>query len=290
MAESSRRTDGSLDRALELAREALAQPPAGLLTDFDGTLSPIVADPSMASPADGVVDALRRLTERLAVVAIVTGRAPLDARRMVGVPELLVAGNHGTEWLEPSAPEPSASPEAAGLRLLLDGMLDRLPELDGVSIEHKGLSATVHYRNAPDPDAAQAMLRRALGEAPTGLALRNGRMSIELRPVGLGDKGAATRTIIERFGLRGVVVLGDDLTDLDMFAAVTEARSAGRLRGAIIAVGGADDELPPAVADAADAVLRSVAEVASLLADLAASVSGSRRSPLDPRAGGAATR
>jgi trehalose 6-phosphate phosphatase len=270
VAESSRRTDGSLDRALALAREALAEPPAGLLTDFDGTLSPIVADPTVASPADGVVEALRRLAGRLAVVAIVTGRAPLDARRMVGVPELLVAGNHGTEWLEPSATEPSPSPDAARLRLLLDGLLDRLPTLDGVLIEHKGLSATVHYRNAPDPDAALATLRRALGELPAPLELRSGRMSIELRPVGLGDKGAATRTIIERFVLRGVVVMGDDLTDLDMFAAVAEARSAGRLRGAIIGVGGADEEVPPAVAEAADVLLPSVAEVASLLAGLAA--------------------
>jgi trehalose 6-phosphate phosphatase len=270
VAESSRRTDGSLDRGLALARQALAVSPAGLLTDFDGTLSPIVADPSMASPADGVVDALRELAGRLAVVAIVTGRAPLDARRMVGVPELLVAGNHGTEWLEPSATESNSSPEAARLRFLLDGMLDRLPELDGISIEHKGLSATVHYRNAPDPDAAQATLRRALGTPPAPLELRSGRMSIELRPVGLGDKGAATRTIIERFGLRGVVVMGDDLTDLDMFAAVAEARSAGRLRGAIIGVGGADEEVPPAVANTADVVLPSVAEVASLMATLAA--------------------
>ena len=275
MAESSRRTDGSLDRALALSREALAESPAGLLTDFDGTLSPIVADPSMAAPAEGVDEPLRELARRLAVVAIVTGRAPMDARRMVGVPELLVAGNHGTEWLEPSAAEPSPSPEAARLRLLLDGVLDRLPVLAGVVIEHKGLSATVHYRNAADPESAAATLRRALGAPPAPLELRGGRMSIELRPVGLGDKGAATRTIIERFGLRGVVVMGDDLTDLDMFAAVAEARSAGWLRGAIIGVGGADAEVPPAVVEAADALLPSVAEVASLLASLAADASWS---------------
>ena len=269
MAESSRRTDGSLDRALALAREALAESPAGLLTDFDGTLSPIVADPTLASPADGVVEALRGLASRLAVVAIVTGRAPMDARQMVGVPELLVAGNHGTEWLEPSADEPSPSPEATRLRLLLDGVLDRLPVLDGVAVEHKGLSATVHYRNAADPEAAVATLRRALGTPPAPLELRSGRMSIELRPVGLGDKGAAARTIIERFGLRGLVVMGDDLTDLDMFAAVAEARSAGRLRGAIIGVGGADEEMPPAVVEASDVVLIDVVEAGELLARLA---------------------
>ena len=100
---------------------------------------------------------------------------------------------------------------------------------------------------------------------PDGLELRRGRMSLELRPVGLGDKGAATRAIIERHGLRGVVVMGDDITDLDMFAAVDELRAAGRLRGAIIGVGGADAEVPPEVIAASDVVLASPAEAAAFL-------------------------
>jgi trehalose-6-phosphatase len=94
-------------------------------------------------------------------------------------------------------------------------------------------------------------------------------MSLELRPIGLGDKGAATRAIIERFGLRGAVVMGDDTTDLDMFAAVAERRDAGLLHGVIIGVGGDAGEAPAAVAEAADVVLRDPAEAAALLAALA---------------------
>jgi trehalose-phosphatase len=112
----------------------------------------------------------------------------------------------------------------------------------------------------------------AIGRLPHGLELRDGRMSVELRPVGLGDKGAATREIIERFGLRGVVVMGDDVTDLDMFAAVDQARAAGRLRGAIIAIGGQGTEVPRAVADAADVVLSGVDDAGSLLARLASAL------------------
>jgi trehalose 6-phosphate phosphatase len=97
VAESSRSTDGSLSRAIELAGAALAHPPAGLLTDFDGTVSPIVADPLLAELAAGASGALEKLATRLAVVAIITGRAPLDARRMAEVPRLLVVGNHGIE-------------------------------------------------------------------------------------------------------------------------------------------------------------------------------------------------
>lgn len=269
MAESSRDTRAALDRALARTRDALTLEPAGLLTDFDGTLSPIVADPAQARLVDGASAALAELARRLAVVAIVTGRAPLDARRMIGVPGLLVAGNHGTEWLEPDAESPVPSPEATRVRLLLADALDRVPMLDGLAVEDKGLSATIHLRNAPDPDAARAVVLRAVGELPSGLVTRPGRMSIELRPVGLGDKGAATRTIIERFELRGAVVMGDDLTDLDMFAAVAEARAAGRLRAAIVGVGGADADVPPDVAAAADVVVAGVEEAAGLLAGLA---------------------
>lgn len=268
MAESNRHADTALQVALELARPALQAEPAGLLTDFDGTLSPIVEDPAAARLVDGATDALTALADRLAVVAVVTGRAPLDARRMTGVPGLLVAGNHGTEWLEPEAEAPTSSPEADTARERVSAAVARVPSAPGVTIEDKGISATVHYRAAPDPEVARRAVIDAIGEPGQGVELRPGRMSIEIRPIGLGDKGAATRAIVERFGLRGAVVMGDDISDLDMFRAVAEARDGKALRGAIIAVGGADREAAPEVATAADVVLETPETAARFLAAL----------------------
>ncbi len=269
MPESSRLTDGSLSRALALAADALAAEPAGLLTDFDGTLSPIVHDPFMAGLVDGADGALAALAERLAVVAIVTGRMPLDARRLVGVPGLLIAGNHGTEWLHPGAETPTTARGAAAVSSALEEALARVPPMPGVVADHKGVSASVHYRQAPDPDAARAAILASLGDLDgLGLRIGHGRMIIEIRATGLGDKGTAAREIVERFGLRGAVVMGDDTTDLDMFAAVASLRAAGRLRAAIVAVGG-DHEVTPEVTAAADVVLDSPAKAAELLARLA---------------------
>ncbi len=269
MAESSRRADGPLSRAQELARAALAHEPAGLLTDFDGTLSPIVSDPTAASLVAGAGPALERLARRLAVVAFITGRAPLDARGMVAVPGLLVVGNHGTEWLEPGAESPEPAPESDAIRRGLDAILVQVPEMPGVTVEHKGLSATVHYRNAPDPDAARDAVLAALGgAAERDIDLRHGRMSVELRPRNAGDKGVAARRVIERYGLRGAVVMGDDVTDLDMFAVVAEERERGTLDGVIIGVAGAGGETPPAVREAADVVLDDPEMAAQLLESL----------------------
>ncbi|MDQ4035771.1 MAG: trehalose-phosphatase [Chloroflexota bacterium] len=266
MAESSRRPDAPLARAMALVSDVLAERPAGLLTDFDGTLSPIVADPALSRLVDGAGGALAALAERLAVVAVVTGRAPLDARRMTEVPGLLIAGNHGTEWLEPDAGQAIAAPAASSVRADVDSALAGLPELTGVTVEHKGMSATVHYRNAPDPDRALTAILEGLGALEgRRIVLRHGRMSVELRPIGFGDKGSAARAIVERFGLRGVVVMGDDLTDLDMFRVVAELRAEHRIRGAIIGIGGADADVPASVVEASDVVLADPAEAAALL-------------------------
>ena len=47
---------------------------SGILTDFDGTLSPIVDDPATARPLDGIPDVLDAARPALQRVAVVSGR------------------------------------------------------------------------------------------------------------------------------------------------------------------------------------------------------------------------
>ena len=253
---------------LRVARAALMQSPAGLVTDFDGTLAPIVSDPRAAAPTASAVPALNRLAERLAVVAVITGRAALDARRLLGGPaRIWIVGNHGLEWLPPGSDEPEPTPNALALRAAVSKAATRVPVLDGVTIEEKGLSATIHYRLAPDPKAARSAILDALAGAEHDLEVREGRQSVELRPRGAGDKGSALRSIVERFGLRGLLVSGDDLTDVDMFRVARELRGRG-LRSVVLAIAGSD-EVPSSVSGAADATLVDPAAFADLLKALA---------------------
>ena len=69
---------------------------AGILTDFDGTLSPIVDEPDAARPLDGVPALLDELAHRYAVVAVLSGR-PVTFLQQWLPPSLLLSGLYGLE-------------------------------------------------------------------------------------------------------------------------------------------------------------------------------------------------
>src|SRR5256885_2177685 len=77
----------------------LAENPAeaAILLDVDGTLAPIVARPELASVPDETRQELRRLVERYALVACISGRTGEDAARVVGVNGPVYVGVHGVE-------------------------------------------------------------------------------------------------------------------------------------------------------------------------------------------------
>ena len=267
--------------ALDAARRVVGRPPAGLVADLDGTLAPIAPRPQDARPAPGAIDALRALAERLEVVAVVTGRAALDARAVLGDEAPWVVGNHGLEWLAPRTATPrlpSALEHAlAAVPALIDqafaAVAGALGERDGVLYEHKRLSGTVHYRLAADPARTRGLILSALGEAlrrdpaaGEALEVREGKMAVELRPRGAGDKGSAVRALVREHALRGLLVFGDDVTDVDAFRAAAALRADGTLDAFIGAVGGS--ETPPDVLEAADALLPSPDALVELLGAL----------------------
>ena len=90
-------------------------------------------------------------------------------------------------------------------------------------------------------------------------------MVIELRPPLDIDKGTAVETLAKRLGVKGVICLGDDITDIDMFSATRRLRSQG-LATATVAVG--SEETAPEVAEAADFTVDGVEGVEWLLAEV----------------------
>ncbi|HKC82580.1 MAG TPA: trehalose-phosphatase, partial [bacterium] len=129
------------------ALDRLAEDPgqAALFLDVDGVLAPIVSRPEDARVPEETRAELRRLDERYALVACISGRAGADARRVVGVPELVYVGSHGLE-LDARAGEWDRR------------LQDFLQDVAWPATENKGLTASLHYRGSKDEDAARAAL------------------------------------------------------------------------------------------------------------------------------------
>jgi trehalose 6-phosphate phosphatase len=223
---------------------------AGLLTDFDGTLSPIVDDPSAAAPLAGAARTLARLARRYAQVAVVSGRpVAYLAQRLGTTSGLILVGLYGLERIKDGVVE--ELPEAGRWRSVVDRVATAAEQASpaGVHIERKGLSVVLHTRTAPETSHwVEIWAARAAGA--TGLVAHPGKRSIELRPPVKADKGTVVEELAQ--GLDAVCFLGDDRGDLPAFAAL------GRLahRGIhTLAVAVESDESPPELLDAADLVV-----------------------------------
>jgi trehalose 6-phosphate phosphatase len=136
----------------------------------------------------------------------------------------------------------------------------------GVYVEPKGLTVTLHWRNAPET-GPWAQLFAAREEEQRGLRVYPGRMSLELRPPVDVDKGTVVRSLVE--GMRAVAVFGDDLGDLPAFDAVTELGTRGV---AVARVAVIDAESDDRVAAQSDLVVEGPAGAVTLLEQLAAAV------------------
>ena len=214
--------------------------------------------------------ALDALTSRLALAAVVSGRDVLKAREMVGLEGVVYVGNHGLErWQEGGV---RVAEEAAQYAPLVQEVVEALRrglDAPGLIIEDKGVTASVHYRLSANPDGArEAILSFLAGvSSADGLRITEGKMVVEIRPPVSINKGISVERLVGEHGLRGVIYLGDDVTDVDAFRAVRALSAQGRCRGLALGVVGA--ETPPEVEQEADYVLRGVPEVEELLRSLA---------------------
>ncbi len=254
---------------------------AAVLFDIDGTLAPIVDDPAKASVPAATREVLRELAGRFALVACVSGRRAAEARRLVGVDELTYAGNHGLELLGPGDRDPVLDPALGGregaARDFVDGVGLEVLDAAGLVVEDKGPIQALHWRRAPDPQAAEQRARQIAERAGrAGLEPRWGRKVLELRPTVGVDKGTAVRRLLDRDDLRLALFAGDDRTDLDAFRVLRELQAAGSLEGAVC-IGIASDEAPSELSREADVVLDGPAELLRMLSALGPGIGAAPR-------------
>jgi trehalose 6-phosphate phosphatase len=222
-----------------------------LAFDWDGTLVPITARRENARIDRPTAEVFRAVAARWPT-AIVSGRSRKDLRVLArGLGPVTLIGNHGMEGGLPDHRWPAWRRRVRGWERQLHG-LERMP---GLFVEAKGLSLSIHYREAEDRRRARHSIDAAL-RALKGARLIVGKAVVNVLPVGAPDKGTSVRDLVRRLGRRSIVFVGDDVTDEDAF------RLAGRVDLVAIRVGRWEGS-------AAQWFIRTQAEVVGLLTLLA---------------------
>ena len=218
-----------------------------LLLDYDGTLTPIVRNPSAALISKGMRSVLTRLAaQKRITLGILSGRKLSEIRRLVGIPGILYGGNHGFElWIGGRKKVLAQAKRFLPLMRMLSKELSRqLGGFPNAWVEDKGITLSVHYRrcSAAKAERVLTICRRLTDPWETKRRIRvtRGKKVYEIRPAIKWDKGKAVEFLLKQMPHsardRFIVYIGDDTTDEDAFSAVK------RKRGWAIRVGGSREK------------------------------------------------
>lgn len=189
-----------------------------VVTDFDGTLAPIVTDPTRARPADGAVETLALFSTKVRSLAVLTGRSRESLEKVLPIPLLggvRVLCNYGTD-------DPTYRREI-DLRPLNEFRnrlsFEVLPS--GVKVEEKKFSVALHTRETENPVAALYSTYDSLVPVANrlGLTVHRGRDVLDFSVDATTKSSAVTRLINEVEPL-GVMIFGDDHSDIEAFEGI----------------------------------------------------------------------
>ncbi len=219
-----------------------------LLSDFDGTLSPIAKKPELATLPELTKTRLQELTQipRL-TLGVISGRNIKDLQQKTGINDIIYTGNHGLQIESPGIHfvHPIAETAAEILSGMSDDMKLFFSENEGILVENKGLTLSLHYRLADETQIEEITRIFNSITAPfvsSGkIKITSGKKVYEVRPAVDWDKGKAIEYIVQKLGFKSkplVLYMGDDVTDYAAF------RATNKLAGISIYVGQENINIP----------------------------------------------
>ena len=244
---------------------------AGLFLDFDGTLSEIVDDPSEARPLAGIPEEMTRLSRRLGVVAVVSGRTAQELLQGFGS-DVELWGLYGAERSIDGVI--SVSDELASFEPLIRTVLQQAERrvedigIEGLLVEDKGYMVGLHWRQTADRDRAAEVMASLAAElaAEHRLVQAPGKCALELRPPVGWSKGDVVTARTASAGLQGAAFVGDDRGDLPAFDALDRLDDEGV---ATMRVGVRSAESPRELLERADVVVDGPSGVLKWLSEIA---------------------
>jgi trehalose 6-phosphate synthase/phosphatase len=197
-----------------------------LLFDYDGTLVSIRSSPDEAMPSAYLFDLLDRLCHAASTkVVIITGRKYRDIDLLIGRLPLDIIAEHGAMIKEGGTWHRKADHDVEWKKSIAPLMNKMSSECTGTFLEEKDFSLTWHYRNT-DPLGGFVFSRelikiiRDTAEA-NGLRILDGNQVIEVMSDSI-NKGYAALQMVEKGEYDYVLAIGDDKTDEDMFAILSD--------------------------------------------------------------------
>ncbi|KAL5598550.1 hypothetical protein BROUX41_003520 [Berkeleyomyces rouxiae] len=222
-----------LDR-VSLLRQYSSAEKRLFMFDYDGTLTPIVREPSMAVPSDRIIKALQLLSEDPNnLVWIISGRDQEFLQQHLGhITQLGFSAEHGSFMRHPGNEEWENLAEKydMGWQKEVDVIFQKYTDmLPGCHIERKRCALTWHYRQAHDQEKALAMSRECQKELEQEVGqswdveVMPGKANLEVRPTFI-NKGEIVKRLVKSYTgsdasgkLEFALCVGDDFTDEDMF-------------------------------------------------------------------------
>jgi len=209
--------------------------------DYDGTLTPIVKEPSAAVPSERLLRTIKKLaSDHRNAIWIISGRDQDFLSEHLGhIPEIGFSAEHGSFMRHPRSTAWENLAETTDMswqKEVMECFQKYTEKTQGSFIERKRCALTWHYRRA-DPELGAHMARECQKELEQTVGKKwdvevmTGKANLEVRPTFI-NKGEIVKRLVNSYGAdlgnglgfgqipEFLICLGDDFTDEDMFRAL----------------------------------------------------------------------
>ncbi|KAJ7064761.1 trehalose 6-phosphate phosphatase [Mycena amicta] len=199
--------------------------------DYDGTLAPIVKQPSMATPTAATLEALEKLSaDPRNVVYIISGRDGGFLEQHLGhLPLVGFSAEHGGFIRKPGKNQPwvnfTENLDMSWMSEVEEIFRYYTERTTGSLTEIKKTAITWHYRGS-DPEWGLFQCRQCQDLLENNLAHKRpievlvGKKNLEVRPVAINKGEIVKRLLYLNPDAEFIFCAGDDKTDEDMFRAL----------------------------------------------------------------------
>ena len=209
-----------------------------LLLDYDGTIAPIKRHHNLAVLPKQTKKIIEQISRHKNIkVAIVSGRSLSYIRQAVNINNLLYVANHGYQiyYKNKTWTHPFTKRTKTILKKLIPILSKALSFTKGISIEDKGLTLSVHYRNVRRKNLNEILkiIKNVIHPLQNIIILTTGKKVVEVRPNVQWDKGHAVLKILKLMKATNkstIIYIGDDKTDEDAFKQLAENAFTIRVR------------------------------------------------------------